>query len=514
MTAVPNIIDDDELFSKRVNEVPEVQANKNAVDKTVAVKPAKEPWSNLGAAVADRFVVDDPEYITRHRAAIGFQKKLGSKQFATINVFGFEYPADDLNEEYLREMSSDFIAEIVSGNICETVTVFKNMPAEIQMPVLGFIVDGFSQYDGNLNIFFNRVVEENNLKGVQLDDLRGRPGLKALNTVLKGIQDNVDRLKTIGDSLVQLTAQAFGKRAAVGLAGKVLAGLPEEYAVAYEQVNQLLSYSEQRIGKIGKEFSEHKITLEEIGAELSLIVVILDKSMNDYQQKLQAVNVQSFAQALKSDQDQVTGQVATVVRSIYEKSEGAQVVTLSPEAYAVVNNSLRRLGQRMLPLTIFCDKDPVILKDVTDLLFITKASYELSKPEKMRDVAISLQYVSAVFKKDSVLREKKKEELLSDLRQIEKFLEEYKNNVREQFKQISVAKDRSKLILYTVTIAQLKNVVATIAAAIKQGHVLGQDSVHSGLLWVKYLLEEEQWRKNTQIMLELTQSFQGKISTG
>jgi hypothetical protein len=153
--------------------------------------------------------------------------------------------------------------------------------------------------------------------------------------------------------------------------------------------------------------------------------------------------------------------------------------------------------------SMFCDRENVTIDSAEDLGFL-KNSYELSNPQFFNNLNIVIRYIYSVFHKDLKEREKNKEELLAQLREIDKVLEEAHNKAVEFSKRLENKIQQERLSLFDINITMYRNIVKSLEKGDGLKFIMGEGESKGKILWYQKLLDLEDKRRTAQIILGMT----------
>lgn len=474
------------------------------------------------------FRPDDPALI----AVLLEQKRqleaLSRRDIAQVVILGLAYSNPGL-ERNVALIARDFLITLRSGQSFVAETEFRMLAPELQQAVLQEMLvqagvnetSGFSAQQKDLRAFCETIVPL--LRQATPEFREQLLALLAQQDNWQAISGSLERLQSTLSQFSQKMQSVFGASDMRSLSRDI-----SELAVALEkpelkerfmQVCQLLEMTDVALGRLEYEYDSGALTNEDLEENINTLVLVLDTSVQDFLVSFEALTnapqqtseisssfqlAQDVRFRLVQEQDQVNKKVADLVTAVYERSAGKTVIKLDLEVYGLINLSLQRLKDQGAEVTLlpmmFCERQATAMTETADLDFL-KGSYEISNAQTLNNFSIAIRYLyEQVLQKDKAQRLENREQLLKDLREIEKFLVELKEKIKMFYKRLTDIQQKNKLEKVYTAVTLYTQLIAALKAETTEGKPFGQRSVFT-VAWFEEALNTERWKKTVQVLM-------------
>lgn len=474
------------------------------------------------------FRPDDPKRLMALLAKKKQLEALSRRDTVMLIVLGSAYPKAQA-ESSATTIARDFSLVIEQGYSCVAVTEFRMLDPELQRLVLQELfkqqgVDaetGIPAQKKELRDFCTAIIPL--LRQTSPEVAEELIGVMEKQDPLQSVWGSLDRLQgtmtqfrqTMQEMLGSVDLRVLSKRIADFAKDWQVPDLPEQFS----HLCQLFEDSNISLGSVDKAFREGSISIEDFSEIINTLTVTLDNAVQDLLGQMELATetsvkaagdspvaaIQEFRRSILFGQDIVNKKVADTLVGVYQRSEGKTLIKLDPEAYGVVNDSLQRLKDNgeavvLLPM-MFCERQPGELSSADDLQFL-QGSYELSNDQTRSNFSIAIRYLyEQVLQKDRKQRAENREQLLKDLREVEKFMEELKEKIKTFYKRLTDVQQKNKLEKIYTAVSMYTQAIAALKTEQTGTKLFAQKSLFT-VAWFEDALNTERWKKTVQVLMD------------
>lgn len=475
------------------------------------------------------FRPDDPQ-----RIAVLLEKKrqlaaLSRRDSVMLIVLGAAYPKTQA-DAFVGNIARDFALTLEQGNSCVAITEFRMLTPELQKSVLVELLKqlgvdaatGISAKQKDLRDFCEAIVPI--LRQASPELAEQVMAILTKQSPLQSVLGSLDRLQGTLSQFRQTMQDLLGVTDIRGMSKQIAILAKDlnkpELQEQFTQLCQLFDDSQTALTQLDTAFRDGSISVEEFEESVNTLIVTLDNTVQNFLVQLDTLNdtdklpgaspamgIQEIRQSLVQGQDMVNKKVADVVTGVYQRSEGKTVIKLDPEAYGLVNTSLQRLKDQGVAVTLlpmmFCNRQPVELVSAENLDFL-KGSYEISNKQTLNNFSISIRYLyEQVLQNDKAQRAENRQQLLKDLREVDKFLAELKEKIKVFYKRLADVQQKNKLEKVYTAVAMYGQVIAALQAEQAGTKPFAQKSLFT-VAWFEEALNTERWKKTVQTLMDVT----------
>lgn len=445
-----------------------------------------------------------------------------------IEFFGEVLSRSEL-ENLFPQLLESFEREISTGNNSEALVNLKKFPPQLQQRILEQLIvrlddqeDGPLAYlqglmdDARVLEFVRLALTDNTLLGNLSKEDRLQLEAKLNESSFSSFaQFGIDSLNAVTD----ISKIIYGT---ISEKLQVLFDDTQELAALADKLSQQQKISSADLGEIEEKAEKARLTIQharlavgqlkalgenEQAAELENKIIVMEQAVRELTK-----TVESFLSNCTEEQRTAVQNIVTKVNKLFQQrvveiadyirdqaAHGVRIA-LSQDVLAIVNPILSAAGKTPLDRALFAKGDGTGKNNIAEVLL---GNYDLSyQDNNLANLQISIGFiydtVISVFSTDREERQRLREQKLADAREVEKFLEQYIERVKETQKRLDKIAFQKALSDYSNTIKMYLNVVQEI--------INNYGKNESKLGWYKALLETETQKQVARTIYEINKS--------
>lgn len=525
-------VDDKRTEEPNLNRADPVQRNQARTEKAKKDEK-KQIIPSLQNIVHNSFYDWFPTFLVRpEEVKVQFQTNRLNKIDPNLEVelFGQVYRKENM-QELLPDLTEIFSRELADGNTSEVLANLKRLPPDIQFNLINSLLDqvgsresgilsSLSGYwrDAQLMDFIKLVISDNtilaNFSREQRNQLLERISEKDLPAIIRYGVDSINALRDVAKVVFGTIAEKI----------QVIVDDTRQITTLTERLTNQENITNSDLDNIRKLAEKTRLTIAHARLEVNRL-----KALGETEQVMELENkiivmqqaVQELREAAETflsnsndeDQKRLVQNILQTVNSLYEQRiieiadyirdqarQGIRI-NLSNESLAIVNQVLVNNNVTMLDRGIFTRNDSDMSNDMQQVIM---SNYDLSFQENgLANLQISTSFiydtVFSIFKTDREERQRLREQRLADARQVDKFIEQYQERIKETQKRLDKIAFQKALSKFSNTITMYRNIVQEI--------IRNYGNNESKLAWYKCLLETEQQKQIARTIFELNKNL-------